>query len=186
MSTTTQSGATQPGASKLAGNPNVAPAAKGRPAGWYIPWLFFAFFGVVIGVNGIMTYFAFSTFTGLQTEQHFLKGIRYNEDLAGARAQAERGWAVDAGYTPLGEGNKGIVAVTMHDRNGAAIDTAAVKVKFIRPTSQGHDFTVDLPYLGEGRYAMPVEMPLVGVWDMRIEAQHATGDYQDEKRIWVK
>lgn len=164
----------------------VATASAGRQPGWYIPWLFVAFFGVVISVNGIMAYFAFSTFTGLQTEQHFLKGIRYNEDLAGARAQAERAWTVSADYTPLDETTKGIAAVTLHDRTGANIENAKVAVAFIRPTSQGHDFTAELPYLGEGRYAMSLQMPLAGVWDMRIIVESADGGYQDEKRIWVK
>lgn len=164
---------------------NQNPGGRERPAGWYIPWIFIGFFAVVVGVNGIMLYFATSTYNGLQTENHFLKGINYNDDLAGARAQAERGWQVDTGFDGTDPG-KGIAAVTLRDKHGNLLKDAAVTVKFIRPTTQGHDTTVELPYLGEGRYAKPVELPLNGVWDMRIEVQHASGDYQDQKRIWVK
>lgn len=168
-----------------AGNRRTQTIRGGRQPGWYIPWLFVAFFGVVIAVNAVMMHFAFSTWTGVQTEQHFIKGIKYNEDLAGARAQAERGWKVEPEFTAT-DALKGIVAVTLHDKHGNLLQGAKVKVAFIRPTSQGHDVRMDLPYLGEGRYGAPVELSLPGQWDLRVEIEHSTGDYQDEKRLWVK
>jgi len=158
---------------------------RARSAGWYIPWLFVAFFGVVIAVNGVMVYVATSTYTGLQTEDHFIKGIRYNQDLAGARAQNERGWKVDLGFEAT-DPRKGIVAITLNDKHGNLLKDATVNVTFIRPTSQGSDQRMVLPYLGEGRYGQAVELPLSGVWDMRVTVDHAAGDYQDQKRIWVK
>lgn len=157
----------------------------GRQPGWYIPWLFVGFFAVVVAVNGVMLHFAFSSWTGVQTEQHFIKGIKYNEDLAGARAQAERGWKVETAFEST-DPQKGIVSLTLHDKHGNLLQGAKVAVTFIRPTSQGHDLSMELPYLGEGRYAAPVELSLPGNWDLRIAIEHATGDYQDEKRIWVK
>lgn len=165
--------------------PGNRPTRMPRQPGWYIPWLFVAFFGVVVAVNGVMMHFAFSTWTGLQTEEHFLKGIRYNEDLAGARAQAERGWKVETDFTST-EPRKGIVALTLHDKFGNLLKDAKVAIQLIRPTSQGHDVRMELPYLGEGRYGAPVELSLEGQWDMRIVIQHATGDYQDQKRVWVQ
>jgi len=158
---------------------------NGRPRGWWYPWIFVAFFGVVIAVNGVMVYVATSTYTGLQTEEHFIKGIRYNQDLAGARAQSERAWKVDFGFEGTDPG-KGIAAITLHDKHGNLLKDAKVTVTFIRPTSQGSDRTMVLPYLGEGRYAQPVDLPLPGVWDMRVVVDHPAGDYQDQKRIWVK
>lgn len=161
------------------------PTRMPRQPGWYIPWLFVAFFVVVVAVNGVMMHFAFSTWTGLQTEGHFLKGIRYNEDLAGARAQAERGWQVVTDFTST-EPRKGIASLTLHDKHGNLLKDAKVTISLIRPTSQGHDRTMELPYLGEGRYGAPVELALEGQWDMRVEIRHATGDYQNQKRIWVQ
>ncbi|MCG5243862.1 FixH family protein [Azospirillum doebereinerae] len=161
------------------------PTRMPRQKGWYIPWLFVAFFAVVVAVNGVMMHFAFSTWTGLETEGHFLKGIRYNEDLAGARAQAERAWQVQAEFTST-EPRKGIASLTLRDKHGNLLKDAKVTISLIRPTSQGHDVTLELPYLGEGRYAAPVELALEGQWDMRVEIQHATGDYQSQKRVWVQ
>ncbi len=163
----------------------LRPTRMPRQKGWYIPWIFVGLFLVVAVVNGVMIHFAFSTWTGLQTEEHFLKGIKYNQDLAGARAQAERGWQVNADFTST-EPLKGLASLTLRDKNGALLDGATVKIKLIRPTSVGHDVTMDLPYLGEGRYAAPVTLTLEGQWDMRVEIQHASGDYQNQKRVWVQ
>lgn len=163
----------------------LRPTRMPRQKGWYIPWIFVGLFLVVAAVNGVMIHFAFSSWTGLQTEEHFLKGIKYNQDLAGARAQAERGWQVNADFTST-EPLKGLASLTLRDKNGALLDGATVKIKLIRPTSVGHDVTMDLPYLGEGRYAAPVTLTLEGQWDMRVEIQHASGDYQNQKRVWVQ
>ena len=168
-----------------AGNRRTPPQRKGRQPGWYIPWIFVAGFAIVIAVNGIMLHFAFSSWTGVQTEQHFLKGLKYNQDLAGARAQAERGWKVTTEFTGT-DPQKGILALTLTDKDGNLLKDAEVKVAFIRPTSEGHDLRMDLPYLGEGRFAAPVALPLAGQWDLRVEIHHSTGDYQDEQRIFVK
>ncbi|WP_298368414.1 FixH family protein [Azospirillum sp.] len=163
----------------------LRPTRMPRQKGWYIPWIFVGLFLVVAAVNGVMIHFAFSSWTGLQTEEHFLKGIKYNQDLAGARAQAERGWQVNADFTST-EPLKGLASLTLRDKNGALLEGATVKIKLIRPTSVGHDVTMDLPYLGEGRYAAPVTLTLEGQWDMRVEIQHASGDYQNQKRVWVQ
>ncbi len=168
-----------------AGNRRTPPRRTGRQPGWYIPWFFVGGFAVVIAVNAIMVHYAVSSWTGVQTEQHFIKGIKYNQDLAGARAQAERGWKVETEFTGT-DPRKGLVALTLHDKYGNLLKDAKVAVKFIRPTSEGSDVALDLPYLGEGRYGAPVALPLPGLWDLRVEIQHATGDYQDEKRISVK
>ena len=163
----------------------LRPTRMPRQKGWYIPWIFVGLFLVVAAVNGVMIHFAFSSWTGLQTEEHFLKGIKYNQDLAGARAQAERGWQVNADFTST-EPLKGLASLTRRDKNGALLDGATVKIKLIRPTSNGHDVEMELPYLGEGRYAAPVTLTLEGQWDMRVEIQHASGDYQNQKRVWVQ
>lgn len=161
------------------------PEAAGRRPGWYIPYFFLAFFAVVIGVNGVMLYFATSTFNGLQTEDHFMKGIKYNEDLAGAKAQAERAWKVNLAFESP-EPGKGRVSLDLRDKDGNLLKDAKVRIKFIRPTMQGFDRTIQPEYAGDGRYVAGLDLPLPGIWDMRLAIEHATGDYQDQQRIFVK
>lgn len=155
------------------------------PAGMVHPWIFVGVFMVVLAVNGVMVHFAVSSWTGIETENHFIKGLGYNNDLAGARAQAERGWQVQPDFTST-EPRKGVIAITVRDKQGQILKDAAVTVTMIRPISEGHDKTLSLPYLGEGRYGAPVELDLEGQWDMQFVITHATGDYQDRKRVWVQ
>ncbi|ALG70483.1 integral membrane protein linked to a cation pump [Azospirillum thiophilum] len=173
--------------SSTTGNRHAAPkrARQPRQKGWYIPWIFVGLFMVVLTVNAIMVHFAVSSWTGVETENHFLKGISYNRDLAGARAQAERGWQVQADFTST-EPRKAVIAITARDKEGRVLNDAAVTVRMIRPTAEGHDKTLSLPYLGEGRFGAPVELDLEGQWDMRFVITHATGDYQDQKRVWIQ
>ena len=63
-------------------NVSGAPAKKSR-----IPLLFFAFFAVVLTANGIMIWIALSSWTGLETKNHYLKGVDYNQTLQDVRTQ---------------------------------------------------------------------------------------------------
>lgn len=162
-----------------------APRGRKRQPGWYIPWLFVAFFGVVVAANSFMVYIAMTTYTGLETDNHYLKGLHYNAALEGARAQAERGWKVDLSFQSQAA-RKGIVGLNLRDRYGNLLNGSVVKVSFIRPTSADHDVTLELPYIGDGRYGTDVELPFSGNWDLRVIIDHPTGDYQNQQRVWVK
>lgn len=166
------------------GGPRGSGRRKRQP-GWFIPWLFVAFFGVVVAANGIMVYVAMTTYTGLETDNHYLKGLHYNAALEGARAQAERAWKVDLAFQSQAP-RKGIVSVTLRDRYGNLLTGSVVKAAFIRPTSSNHDVALELPYLGDGRYGTDVEFPFSGNWDLRLTIDHSTGDYQNQQRVWVK
>jgi nitrogen fixation protein FixH len=156
----------------------------GRRPGWYIPWLFVAMFAVVVAVNAFMIYSALTTFNGLETENHFVKGIHYNDDLAGARAQAQRGWQVGLAVEPAGL-HTVRVAVEVMDKAGRPLSGSRARVSFIRPTMQGFDREQVLAEAGEGRFASTVELPLAGVWDVRLQIDHPTGDYQDRRRVRI-
>ena len=51
-----------------------------------------AFFGVMLVANGIFVYYALETFAGGDTSDPYRKGMHYNETLAEAARQDERGW----------------------------------------------------------------------------------------------
>ncbi|MCW8952841.1 MAG: FixH family protein, partial [Rhodospirillales bacterium] len=56
-------------------------AANNRKPGWWYPWIFVGGMTIVVIVNGIMIYFALSTFTGLETRNHYEKGLAYNTNI---------------------------------------------------------------------------------------------------------
>lgn len=159
---------------------SAAPAKRGS----WIPWIFVAMFAVVVLANGAMVWVAASTWTGLETREHYRKGLEYNAALAAERAQAERGWQVAVEAVPAGLVLR--LRVGMRDRDGRALDGAEVTALLIRPTSDGHDVAVALDPVGPGTYAAEAAVPLAGQWDLRIEARHPAGDWQAIRRILVR
>ena len=78
------------------------------------------------------------------------------------------------------------MAVSLKDHSGNILDGARVTAEVVRPTSEGHDFTFELPDQGQGRYTAEFALPLPGQWDIRVVAVHSQGDYQEVKRVVVK
>lgn len=156
-----------------------------RQPGWYIPWIIAAPFLVVFAVNGTLVHFALSSFSGLTSEHASDEGAHYNLALAAAKAQAERGWQVKVTFTSA-SGLKGRIDVDLKDRTGQPLTGAEVTVSLLRPTKSGADSHVILADTGGGRYGADVVVPLPGVWDVRLEVNHATGTYQKMERVWMK
>lgn len=161
--------------------------AAGR--GSWIPWAFVAFFLIVFAANGVLVYVALDTWTGMETEKYYERGLAYNRDLAGARAQAELGWQVDIAITPLGAGPAGELraelAVSLRDRDGRALDGGEVRARFIRPTHSGADSEVVLRSLGGGRYGGEVALPLPGQWDLVVLGSVNGVTYQAARRVFL-
>jgi nitrogen fixation protein FixH len=76
--------------------------------------------------------------------------------------------------------------VNLKDHAGNILTDARVMAEVVRPTSEGHDFTVELSYQGQGRYTADFALPLPGQWDIRVVADHPQGDYQEVKRVLIK
>ena len=168
-------------------SPSAAPRSGRRPRqkGWWIPLLFFGFFGIIVGVNAIMVTFALRTFPGVYAENHYRIGLEYNELLARERAQTEQGWQLGLSYGDRGH-RSGTLEVSLLDRDGAPIPYAQVTASFLRPTVQGHDFDLPLTHRGDASYAASVDLPLAGNWDVRVVAHTRDGQHQQIQRIWVR
>lgn len=153
-----------------------------QPRDQWIPWLIVAGFVLVIVVNGIMVYFAVASFTGLQTQGHYQRGLDYNEVLAAKTAQDGLGWSVEIDFMETGE-NEARLTVRASDRNGNPLDGAAVRVRLVRPVQAGYDMDVALAAEGDGLYDAKIELPLRGQWDILAQISHPSGKYSTAKRI---
>ena len=132
-----------------------------------------------------MLFFAFESWTGIETRDAYVKGLAYNDRLAEAEAQAAQGWNTELTFA-AGEGQGGRLTFLLTDRDGNALNAADVLATLVRPTHEGHDFTVPLVSEGEGRYATDVVFPLPGQWDVRLHASHRSGSIQMRKRVMVE
>jgi len=167
----------------------AASPSKPRQRSWWFPWIIVAFFTVVISVNGTMIYFATSTFTGLDTEGHYAKGLKYNDNLEGVRKQAELGWSDKTAFVlegQNGEGRDGMLRVDFTDKDGQPLPGLKVFAIVTRPTHVGYDFEVLLSGVGNGVYGAAATLPLPGQWDIRILASRGEQTYQRVQRVQVK
>lgn len=158
---------------------------RAPPRDLWVPWLFVAGMALVVLVNGIMIYIAVSSFTGLQTEDHYQRGLDYNEVLVAERAQDALGWTVGVDFQETGEG-RARLSVQAVDRAGKPVNDAGVTVRLIRPVQAGHDMDLTLAASGDGLYAAEVELPLRGQWDILAQIRHPSGNYSTAKRIVVQ
>ncbi len=158
-----------------------------RRSGWWYPYIFVAGFGVVLAVNLAMMYSAVHTFSGLETDQAYEKGLAYNQVLAMAEAQKKLGWMVETEVVPMpaGSAHGADLRVTFRDKDGKPLSGLAVEADFIRPTSAGHDGAVPLPEQGGGRYGAAVTLALAGQWEVHLTARRGAVNYQFDKRIVV-
>jgi nitrogen fixation protein FixH len=162
----------------------IGPIRWLRQGSRWIPACFFAFFGVVFAVNGVMVYVAMSSWTGV-IERAYDRGLGYNRKLAAARAQDELGWQAAIDFEQQG-GAHGFLALTVEDGNGNGIGRAEAHALFHRPTHEGHDFLVRLEAMPGGGFGAPVELPLEGMWDVRVQIDRGEVSYRFAERIFVR
>jgi nitrogen fixation protein FixH len=131
------------------------------------------FFGIVIGVNGVMIALAVGTMPGLENEKPYQTGVAYNAEIEAARAQAGRHWTVASHITRDALG-RATVTVLAHDANGAPVGGLTVAVRLLRPAGQHGDRTVELGERTPGTYEGKAAGVAAGAWDVEIEVARAS------------
>ena len=159
-----------------------------RKSAW-IPWIFVAGMGVVVVVNGILAWFALSTWTGIETESHFTKGLAYNENLRGVERQAALGWSVTLTLTPTTAHSAPApfdLKVQYLAADARPLSGLRVRADLIRPVHEGYDQTMELTATAPGHYQGRIEVPLAGQWDVLLAAIDGAGNHhQWRERVQV-
>lgn len=144
-----------------------------------------AFFFVVIGANIIMSYYALSTFDGVETQNAYRKGRAYNDVLAAAKAQEERGWTLDLSHnvTPALDTT---LLFAMKDKEGAPLTGLDLSLVLRHPVSEGKDRALSAVETRPGTYEAVLTLPAAGNWLLDISA-HRQGEllYAEEKRVFL-
>lgn len=139
-------------------------------------------FSIVLAANSALVYFALSSWTGLETEQHFAKGLAYNDDLEAARRQQDLGWQMQLATT-FSDATTGNIGITLLDREGRPLNDLTVKVFAVRPTHSGYDREFLASPKADGVYQAMFALPLQGVWDLRVVARRGDSDFQRVERV---
>lgn len=138
----------------------------------HYPWLFVAFFAVIFIMNGIMVYFATTTFNGIAVEDAYEKGLNHNQSLAKAQAQKDQlVWLKDLSSFDKAT-NSYTIDVTAFKKKDA-LTNAKITVDVIRPTQEGFDKTIKLAS-NNGQYTGSFIPPLPGLWELRYKVNIPT------------
>lgn len=161
--------------------------ALSRKEGKKVLAWFIGFFGVMLAANAILVWIALESFSGVETEDAYHKGLEYNETIMLSHAQETEG--VEANILFLqNEKQSGQLKISVKDANGLPFKAESVVVTCTRPTSSGHDFDVPMMMESDGNYAASVHFPMLGWWELRAyvkkDSNHAP--YQYSRRITVQ
>jgi nitrogen fixation protein FixH len=127
------------------------------------------FFAVVIGANVTMMTLAISTMPGTEVESPYLAGIKYNAEIAAARAQEARGWRM-ASHVDRNSDGRAVVVIEARDRADVPLTGLALSVRLARPADKRGDRSVALGERSAGRYSGEASDVAAGIWDLEVEA----------------
>lgn len=157
---------------------------KNQPKKSKIPYIFIAFFAVIIVVNLGYIYIAKKTWRGVATDQAYQKGLTYNETLKQEEKQKELGWNIGVKVENPQSKNLSLF-VKIIDRNSFTVKDAIVEIFFKNPVQEGYDFSAS-PVSTGGAYIFDVTFPLKGQWDAIIVVKKGTDKIYLAKRYVVQ
>lgn len=143
---------------------------------------FVGFFLIVFLANGIMTYFALTTWPGLETEKPYIKGLNYNQEITNAKNQRISNWQIMITEKPT-KTKDGYFEISITKPDESLAPTQ-VNATFFRAVQEGFDQKITLAPLGNDRYGAPVNLPLQGQWDIFIVVKSQNNSIYKHKD-WV-
>ncbi len=150
-----------------------------------VPMMFIAAFLVVIAVNGALIFFAQDTFSGLETQHAYERGLQYNQALAAEAAQQDLGWRYEATISDETDGRH-VLRIRMTDAEGRPLNDLKIDAYLVRPSNAGLDFALSPQSAGDGRYVTTFSLPAPGQWDLRLVAHRGDIAWQQSTRLFVK
>ena len=157
-------------------------SANGAPAnglnGRHVLLALIGFFGVMLVVNAIFTYYAIATFGGGDTSKPYQKGIRYNETIAAAERQVVRGWQGAVSYTPQAKR----LAVNLSDRSGGPVPGVELTGLVGRAVTDKDDVRLQFTEQAPGVYVAEARLE-PGQWIVSAESRDLTATGQPLFRL---
>jgi nitrogen fixation protein FixH len=143
------------------------------------------FFGAIIGVNAVMIYLALATFGGTQTQSAYKAGLAFTSEARAAKAQAERGWAVDETLSRAQDGSLEL-RIAPRDEAGRPLTGLSVSMLFRHPADARRDRPVELSEEGAGLYRGSLRLS-PGQWDLMLDVKRdGVRLFRSQNRVVVK
>jgi nitrogen fixation protein FixH len=162
--------------------PDSGPKLTGRK----VFLIFAAFFGTIAAADAFLITSAIRTWSGTEATSPYKAGQLYNGEIAQARAQAERQWAL----VPKAErGVDGATRITvdLHDAAGRPLAGRALNALLERPTDKREDREVELVEGGAGSYIAVLNGLAPGQWDLVVDVmEQETRAFRSRTRIILR
>jgi len=146
-----------------------------------IPWIFVAFFGVLIVVNIVFVTLAFDSYSGLADDDPYDRGITYNRVLEGEEIQKALGWSVDLQKQRDQGGD--FLRLSAADKAGAPLSRADISAKLYRPVIEGMDQNLVFEDKGEGVFEARLDGVPKGNWELRVLIESGVHSYRFSQRV---
>ncbi|WP_127079466.1 FixH family protein [Rhodomicrobium lacus] len=158
---------------------------RGGLKGKHVLLILLGFFGVMSSVNAVFVYMAISTKPGEATGASYEAGLRYNQTLAEAKAQAALGW-----HHKLELRGERLL-VTMTDASGAPVAGLAISGHVERPASSEKSHGASFKEIDAGLYEADIKHVDTGKWILAFDAEKpwAGGTpaiYRVKERLWLE
>jgi nitrogen fixation protein FixH len=145
--------------------------------GRWIPWVFVGGMTLVVVVNGLLVWFALSTFTGVTVTRAYERGRGYDQVLAEAARQDALGWRGDITL------EAGVLRVVM--QNDAQQPLHGRLEGVLQRPLEGVEVPLGFGATGHGRFAARLEPLRAGHWEARITFFDESGTAFDMRKRFI-
>lgn len=146
----------------------------------FIPYYFVIFFGVLIILDSVFIFLAFSSHTGLVNKNSYQEGLNYNDIISQKEKQDKLNW-----ITYLEIENKNLI-FKIQSNDNVDFSHAKVNAHFSSPINDKNDFEQTLVLKNKNSFNSQIIFPHKGVWDVRIFVHLGSNIFQDYHRLVIK
>ena len=156
-----------------------------RLKGRHVLLMLLAFFGVVFAVNGIFLASALRSYTGVVSNEPYVKGLHYNDRIDAGERQARLGWQETLAVARSGE-----IALSFRDDGGRPVRGLSLEGSIGRPVTSRLDRPITFTESEPGLYLAHAGVLDDGTWAVEVAATSrdygADPVFRMKRRVWVK
>lgn len=149
------------------------------------PWLLVALFTIFFVALGILIHLSLKSWNGTVIEEHYTKGLNFNQIVAVQKEQDALGWQTRWQAQGLMAGRPGTLTWILQDRAGNPIAGAYIKGRLHHVINERWDRDLMFQETAPGRYEARMVPAQEGAWEVRLDAQAGEVAYRQVERITV-
>lgn len=132
--------------------------------------LLFVFFGTIITVNLVLSWFAVDTWSGLVAKNGYVASRDFKKRELESVKQRNLGWTTKLDYSASA------LSVEVRDKSGSVVNDLKVVADLRRPTTEKFDMPLVLMSDGSGQYRTNAKLA-PGQWMLNVRATGKDGQH---------